>query len=906
MSSYLSVPDYLPQVGFQPNLGFYAGALQQKQQQYSQGAQRISGLYGSLLNSPILNNQTRERRDKFFKQIQDQIQQLSEVDLSLNDNVQMASKIFQPLIDDNYVTSGIAKTKKYFNEMTRAESLRSSTDPKINSQYWGEGVQDINNWAQDYSQAQIQNAVNFKDPKYTPWYDMGKEVSGYLKDWGVEMTRSYSDGRYIWKTKNGTEVVPFINQLLEGSVGQDPRFQDMMNVKARIQRRSSIDLFTPQFGGDRNAAEDAYDSQIMRDLSVRQAQTSALLRDKHKQLDNSLKLTEKNIEDSGGVKSDNPLVAHYAAMLQQKEALNKTSQYNETFTLNPQSTFSLDREAKRSHIDNLVAGSMLSGNLLQLANAWANGNSSSEMQADPYGVQAVKFEQDKQMEAIKQIGRLQLAELKGQVKKVTPTVLTPVSKEEYLAGSGVKVDEVAKDESLIQEQYGTVKTLQKNAVNTIYNHLVQIYNDQSTDQIKRKDALDQLNNIFPKRMLQEAGYSIGGLKNSQYYNQFGWMPFGAASIILDTPSFRENHQDLIDNLNPQLVNLSRSKELADVSSERIRQNNLNILQWAKANSPRDYNTIAPLFDPKGNELHHPDLEDARARYIEIVNSSPALNGEPVYKTWFGGNAGGRAAGPMQGRFHPLQPGQEHDIMTQMENLINSGKVMGYSPGMAYTSDSKFTSDPDAEQALRAITGRFIDESMSAKGKKTATGNVMVHPIAGKEDLVAVSIRPNADFAVGNKAGKNQIDPAKYKDGITVVMNRTDAIPFFKNFEDGPITQLVKNGKPVSITQYKHAGPLTISRDRDSYNLTWNRNTYDEKGNKHIDRFNQSYSLDTDLDELYGNLVQMLPKVDQDVRTIEKRTNHGPIKSAGDVMKYLSQDRSQYAPGENTDDNQEEE
>ena len=65
MSTYITgVTDYIPQIQpFRPDYNFYAGAMQMKQTQYDANHQRISNLYGSLLNAPMLRDQNIKQKE---------------------------------------------------------------------------------------------------------------------------------------------------------------------------------------------------------------------------------------------------------------------------------------------------------------------------------------------------------------------------------------------------------------------------------------------------------------------------------------------------------------------------------------------------------------------------------------------------------------------------------------------------------------------------------------------------------------------------------------------------------------------------------------------------------------------------------------------------------------------------
>ena len=125
MSQYVpGVVDYIPEIQpYKPNLNFFQQVLQTKEAQYQAGYSKISSVYGSLLDSPMLRSENIEQRNKFFNDVSNQIQKISGTDLSLSQNVDAAYKVFQPLIDNKYILKDMAYTKRAYNEINKAENF---------------------------------------------------------------------------------------------------------------------------------------------------------------------------------------------------------------------------------------------------------------------------------------------------------------------------------------------------------------------------------------------------------------------------------------------------------------------------------------------------------------------------------------------------------------------------------------------------------------------------------------------------------------------------------------------------------------------------------------------------------------------------------------------------------------
>ena len=83
MATYLpGVTDVIPQFQpFTPNFDFYNQALQLKHEQYQQGYKQLSGLYSTILNSPLTRDENISRRDQFFKDTDKEIKNILTIKL---------------------------------------------------------------------------------------------------------------------------------------------------------------------------------------------------------------------------------------------------------------------------------------------------------------------------------------------------------------------------------------------------------------------------------------------------------------------------------------------------------------------------------------------------------------------------------------------------------------------------------------------------------------------------------------------------------------------------------------------------------------------------------------------------------------------------------------------------------
>src|SRR5690606_18270440 len=133
MSTYIpNVQDYVPEVPlFSPNFGLYQQVLQYKAGQYEKGKQIIQSAYDAIANTPLSTKGAAEVRDRYLTDVQQKLKELSKADLSLQQNVDSAERIFAPFWEDKYLLKDMALTKKVQSELSKYEMAINSTDKNV-------------------------------------------------------------------------------------------------------------------------------------------------------------------------------------------------------------------------------------------------------------------------------------------------------------------------------------------------------------------------------------------------------------------------------------------------------------------------------------------------------------------------------------------------------------------------------------------------------------------------------------------------------------------------------------------------------------------------------------------------------------------------------------------------------
>lgn len=392
MTAFLQgISQFVPQIQpYQPDLNFFGNMLQTKQYQYDQGYNRINSIYSSLLNSPVLRQESSERRDAFFKSIESNIQKISTLDLSMEQNVGAASKVFQPLIDDKDINFDMGMTRIWQRQMQRGESLKNTTDPKIleNGMWWEGGDRAMNYWAQDFAKSSSEDMYKMPKPEYTPYLNIAKLANDQLEKMkfpmGINPTWT-PDGKYIIQGKGGPMVMaPLYNHLLN-IYGNDPRVVKVAQTEAYLKRKDFVAENASTMGGEQNA-ETQYLNNILNQVNA-QAQKFQEQASINAKITKAKTTVVGNAIASGDMYDPDNTIAELLGNNQEQTQVEEGAAEFHTQTLditNPEILKASDFGSLRNRADSAVARDILSEKLYNTAMNYAELNKEIKIEADPY------------------------------------------------------------------------------------------------------------------------------------------------------------------------------------------------------------------------------------------------------------------------------------------------------------------------------------------------------------------------------------------------------------------------------------------------------------------------------------------------------------------------------------------
>jgi hypothetical protein len=404
MATYLQgVTDYIPEIQpFQPNLNFYKGVLDTKQAQYQAGYDRISKIYGQLLNSPLTRDINIERREDFFNNINNEIQKLSGVDLSLRQNQDAAYQVFQPLINDQNILKDMAWTKVLRDEYQKSESFKNCTnEEKCGGKWWEGGVQALNFMRMDFANASDEEAMQMGNAYYTPYVNVTDKAFKMAKDMGfnVQSVTWSPDGKYIVTTKGGQALVAPLNDYFNSVLGQDPNIQGYYKTLAYLDRKNFSYTNVEKYGSE-SAAEKFYLNNkieyINNLVNQQKEQTENLL--------NGIKTDKAIIEQNKDLDPElnKNVYDYYLSLSQDEEVLNQSlDNTNNTGGLVDRSTLlDADLNTLRDRVDQGMSSILLQQDLFNAAINYAKLNNEVDIKADPY--EEARFKHGLQMKEMEE------------------------------------------------------------------------------------------------------------------------------------------------------------------------------------------------------------------------------------------------------------------------------------------------------------------------------------------------------------------------------------------------------------------------------------------------------------------------------------------------------------------------
>lgn len=222
---------------FKPDFDFLYKVGAERQSRYNAAERELGGLYTSLLNSDLSNQQNADRRDQWFKDTQAALDRITTTDLSLQTNLRAAKDVFDPILEDPYVSYDMAWSKRYAAEARRMQAYSTSPDANLRSRAWAEGSYHLNMQKERFANASLDETLKISAPRYVDRIDLVTRANEIVKQqFGDKATVvATPQGGWIVKTTNGPAVYDAMNAAIINGLQNDIGVRDMYRVMYEVQ-----------------------------------------------------------------------------------------------------------------------------------------------------------------------------------------------------------------------------------------------------------------------------------------------------------------------------------------------------------------------------------------------------------------------------------------------------------------------------------------------------------------------------------------------------------------------------------------------------------------------------------------------------------------------------------------------
>jgi hypothetical protein len=350
---------------------------------HQQGVKKVQGLYDSVFNSQMLRDQNIKTRDSYLKMIGDSLNTLSASDMSLQQNQETATNLFTPILTDQNISKDIAYTKNYYDQMSKAEKLRTSSDAETRDQYWGTGIKAMQYQAEEFKKADASTALGMSSPTYTPKINIQTLAENLYEKSGISVKEDQINGGYIFTRKNGSAVFPVTKSFVETMFANDPGISDMLKAESYVKRKDFMKQNATQYGGE-DKAEEAYVKTVIKNGIAVSKDDLTVSTTEVKKLEDKIESWNKVIKSRGIIPDqDNKEYQQYLQDLENLEMAKQglKSKKSQLGGINNTNFDNIDEA--RIMADNLITYSLYAKRTEEIARQLAFKGAEFTIKADP-------------------------------------------------------------------------------------------------------------------------------------------------------------------------------------------------------------------------------------------------------------------------------------------------------------------------------------------------------------------------------------------------------------------------------------------------------------------------------------------------------------------------------------------
>ena len=414
MATYLpNISDTIqpPQL-FQPNWQFFEGALQTLNAKQQAAIDSLSSAYYVIKEAPLTHDDNKKLRENFLKSYENDIKNLASLDLTKTENLNYASSMFNPLIDNKSFLHDYIFTKETQRELQYADES-SPTYNEVSKKALQYSLL-------EYSKLDYENRIRLSPQRYIPYIDSSKLALDYLQKIKPEVSSvtKTEDGDFLVTTSNGEQsIIPFTNIALT-AIHSDPRIKESYKQEAYVNRMQLL--------YNTNNPEEGYKLYIEH-LNKMQAINKQQLQIVNSRI-SQMKQQQEQITDQLVTVLDKALTQKEAGVTVDKHILTTANELNEQKKILENNIDLLTKELstvqehknildkanllKSNYYDDIYAQQKMMADALISGEEYAMATMKRDVKANPFAVENLKFKHELALENTKHLNTLDELQIK--------------------------------------------------------------------------------------------------------------------------------------------------------------------------------------------------------------------------------------------------------------------------------------------------------------------------------------------------------------------------------------------------------------------------------------------------------------------------------------------------------------
>lgn len=243
---------------YTPDYNFLRYVLQKKDAQYEQGLKSVTNTYGAL-KKEMSDPTNIQRRDDYLKLADSQLKKVATSDLSLQQNVNAANAIFDPIATTPSIVYDMYHTENNRKQLATMESWASSDDMTTRKKF----NQDIYNWVKrDLNSLKNGNGDinNYKVQGRKAWayVDPQDLINAAAKEQGFEIKNDVTGKPYIVTTEGGPTNREAYEKFARSVIKANPLYAQQRKILAEAREETDMEYIAqnPEYAG--LSREEAY------------------------------------------------------------------------------------------------------------------------------------------------------------------------------------------------------------------------------------------------------------------------------------------------------------------------------------------------------------------------------------------------------------------------------------------------------------------------------------------------------------------------------------------------------------------------------------------------------------------------------------------------------------------------